>query len=441
MKKHRRARFVYGWKSLYTSVMESHNSGGIVLVVCAVIALIIANIPALSGVQDIWNTKMGIVIGDFSLKMSLLHWINDGLMAIFFLVVGLEIKREMMVGELSSVKKATLPFFAALGGMIVPALIYTLFNIGTPTENGWGIPMATDIAFAIGVLALLGKKCPLSLKIFLTALAIVDDLGAIVVLAIFYPSHAISLTFLMLAAAVFVLLLLFNKFRVKSLLAYIVPGIVLWYFVYMSGIHATIAGVLLAIAIPHQVSIKEVKFSTKMRNMLGEFHKVSGTGVTGLANLSQLGIIHNMGRKVAKITPMMHVVESGLHQWVRFLIMPLFALANAGVVFELDAISSIPPMMPGIFLGLLVGKPLGIFLFSWIVVKLKFAVMPENASWIQLFAIGVLGGIGFTMSIFINNLAFTDPAIISVGKVAILITSFVAAIVGAGVIVLTSKNK
>lgn len=440
--KTKQLRHLSGWRSFFSTFFHSQSTGGIVLFICAVVALVIANTPSLKNLQEIWSIPMGLSFGNFSIKMSLLHWINDGLMAVFFFVVGLEIKREMMVGELSSFKHAMLPFFAAIGGMIVPAVLYLVLNIGTETQNGWGIPMATDIAFAIGVLAILGKRCPLSLKIFLTALAIVDDLGAIVVLAVFYPSHELHYVYFIYALVVVVFLLILNRAKVHSVILYLIPGLLLWYFVYMSGIHATIAGVVLAATIPAKTAINEVRFSVRMRYFLDKFVEVSNSEVEVLANSEQQTIIHNMDNEINKITPMMHLFESKLHPWVNFLIMPLFALANAGVTFDFSLLTgTIPPIVYGILVGLVVGKPLGIFLFSLLVVKLKLAVLPEGSSWIQLAAIGILGGIGFTMSIFIDNLAFSDPAIIDIGKVAILGSSLLAAILGSFAIFLTSKKR
>lgn len=429
-------------RGMLHSFLESQTSGGLVLLVCTIIALLVANVPSLSYLQDIWHAEAGIKIGSFKLEMSILHWINDGLMVIFFFVVGLEIKREMLVGELSSLKRATLPIFAALGGMLVPAAIYAFFNGGTPTANGWGIPMATDIAFAVGVISILGKRCPSPLKIFLLALAIVDDLGAIIVLAIFYPSHELSLLFMGLALLVFVLLIGLNKFKVTTPVPYMILGIVLWYFVYKSGIHATIAGVLLAITIPSKTTINEVRFFVRVKYLLDKFKANSNSEVEVLANSKQMEVIHDINEEVDAINPLLHRFEAALHPISHFLVIPLFALANAGVTFDgsIMAMSPMPPVVPGIFFGLLLGKPIGITLFSLISVKFKLAELPAGVLWKQIFAIGLVAGIGFTMSIFVDNLAFTDPVHLSVGKATILITSCTSALCGVLAIMLTTKK-
>ena len=374
--------------------------------------------------------------------MKIEHWIYDGLLALFFFVVGLEIKREMLVGELSSFKHAALPIFAAVGGMIVPALIYSLFNGGTPSANGWGIPMATDIAFAIGILSLLGNRVPVGLKVFLTALAIVDDLGAIIVLAIFYPTHALHFDMLLYAALVAGFLYLLNRNKVRGTLFYIIPGVVLWWLILQSGIHATIAGVILALTIPSKTIINEVRFSVRMKYLLQKFKDVSNSEIEVLANPHQQHIIHQMDNHIEEINPLMHKFESALHPWVTFAIMPIFALANSGVELSGGLMQdSIPPVAIGIFLGLFLGKPIGIFLFSLISVKLKFAELPSGTNWKQVFALGMIAGIGFTMSIFIDSLAFDDQNLVNIGKAAILGTSSIAAILGLLAVSLTCRKK
>lgn len=429
-------------RGMLHSFLESQTSGGLVLLICTVIALVVANVPALQHLQELWHVEAGISIGNFKIEMSVMHWINDALMAVFFFVVGLEIKREMLVGELSSVKKATLPIFAALGGMLVPAAIYAIFNHGTPTSNGWGIPMATDIAFAVGVISILGKRCPSALKIFLLALAIVDDLGAIIVLALFYPSHELNFVFMGLALVVFLILILFNKMKVNSPYVYMMFGLVLWYFVFRSGIHATIAGVLLAITIPSKTTINEVRFFVKVKHLLEKFKENGNSEVEVLANPKQMEVIHDINEEVDAINPLMHRFESALHPISHFLIIPLFALANAGVTLDgsILQMSPMPAVVPGIFFGLLLGKPIGITLFSYISVKTKLAELPGGVPWKQIFAIGMVAGIGFTMSIFVDNLAFSDPVYLNMGKAAILVTSFVSAICGMLAVLLTTKK-
>ncbi len=429
-------------RGMLHSFLESQTSGGLVLLICTVIALVVANVPALQHLQELWHIEAGISIGNFKIEMSVMHWINDALMAVFFFVVGLEIKREMLVGELSSVKKATLPIFAALGGMLVPAAIYAIFNHGTPTSNGWGIPMATDIAFAVGVISILGKRCPSALKIFLLALAIVDDLGAIIVLALFYPSHELNFVFMGLALVVFLILILFNKMKVNSPYVYMMFGLVLWYFVFRSGIHATIAGVLLAITIPSKTTINEVRFFVKVKHLLEKFKENGNSEVEVLANPKQMEVIHDINEEVDAINPLMHRFESALHPISHFLIIPLFALANAGVTLDgsILQMSPMPAVVPGIFFGLLLGKPIGITLFSYISVKTRLAELPGGVPWKQIFAIGMVAGIGFTMSIFVDNLAFSDPVYLNMGKAAILVTSFVSAICGMLAVLLTTKK-
>ena len=429
-------------RGMLHSFLESQTSGGLVLLICTVIALVVANVPALQHLQELWHVEAGISIGNFKIEMSVMHWINDALMAVFFFVVGLEIKREMLVGELSSVKKATLPIFAALGGMLVPAAIYAIFNHGTPTSNGWGIPMATDIAFAVGVISILGKRCPSALKIFLLALAIVDDLGAIIVLALFYPSHELNFVFMGLALVVFLILILFNKMKVNSPYVYMMFGLVLWYFVFRSGIHATIAGVLLAITIPSKTTINEVRFFVKVKHLLEKFKENGNSEVEVLENPKQMEVIHDINEEVDAINPLMHRFESALHPISHFLIIPLFALANAGVTLDgsILQMSPMPAVVPGIFFGLLLGKPIGITLFSYISVKTRLAELPGGVPWKQIFAIGMVAGIGFTMSIFVDNLAFSDPVYLNMGKAAILVTSFVSAICGMLAVLLTTKK-
>ncbi|MBQ0024154.1 MAG: Na+/H+ antiporter NhaA [Bacteroidales bacterium] len=425
----------------FTKFTQSQLSGGIVLLVCTIIALVFANSPSLSHIWDFWNKECGLFAGRFSMKMSVVEWVNDALMVVFFFTVGLEIKREMTVGQLSTVKKATLPVVAALGGMLFPALIYTVFNASDPvSSNGWGIPMATDIAFAIGILSLLGNRVPIGVKVLLTALAIADDLGAILVLAIFYPTHALDFAALGIALGIFVLLLLMNKAGVRKGFVYVLCGIVMWYFVLCSGIHATIAGVLLALTIPMRSSVSQKAFVERGQALINEF-KTSSDGTDLLANDAQQHLIHAMSENMDEMEPLLHKFESNLQPVVNFVIMPLFALANAGVAIDSFSLSGgIPSIAPGIFFGLFCGKPLGIFVFSWLAVKLKLADLPANTCWKQIFAMGILGGIGFTMSIFIDNLAFSDQSFIDMGKVVILISSLVAAVVGLAVMYLFTRN-
>ncbi len=373
-------------------------ASGLVLLFAAIIALIISN----SSIADLYfailDKYLFLGINQFGLKLSVLHWINDALMAVFFFFVTLEIKREFLQGELSDFKQALLPIIAAVGGMLVPALVYVYINYGDPqTLNGWAIPSATDIAFSLGVLSLLGKRVPLSLKVFLTALAIIDDLGAIVIIALFY-SGDLSIKYLSLMFLAFVTLLLINKFNIKKFFPYLVIGVFLWDFTHNSGIHATIAGVLLAMTIPHRK--KEKDFSLLIK------------------------------------------IEHAISPYVAFGIMPLFAFANAGVSLEGLTFSSLFDKVPlGIVLGLFLGKQLGVFLFSYVSIKLKIAKMPNNSNWFNFYGVGILTGIGFTMSLFVGNLAFVENMQYMDGvKIGVLAGSLLSTLAGYFLILLTPNR-
>lgn len=369
----------------FKNFMKSSNAGGALLFLCVIISMIIANTSLAPGLQNLLDEKIGFETSSIHLNYSILMWINDGLMAIFFLMVGLEIKREIVEGELSSPKKASLPILSAIGGAAVPALVYLAFNGGTETAHGWGIPMATDIAFALAVISLLGNRVPSSLKIFLAALAIVDDLIAILVIAFFYSS-GIEMTYLMYAAIGLVVLIVMNRMNVLNPYLYLIPGAFIWYFVHHSGIHATIAGVLVAMTIPTNDTDAE-------------------------SPLERL--------------------EHAIAKPVNFLIIPIFAFANTNITLETEMIAGLTaPLGLGISLGLLVGKPIGILLTSFICTKLKLSSLPEGASWKHITGVGLLAGIGFTMSIFISILSFSDPLHVSEAKLSILITSLLAGIIG-----------
>lgn len=375
---------------------EADSASGITLLAFLIVSLIIANSPLGPGFESMLSQKVGFETPQVQLRYSILLWINDGLMALFFLMVGIEIKQELAHGQLSSAKKASLPIFAALGGMLVPAGIYALFNMGTETAHGWGIPMATDIAFAIGILSILGKRVPVALKVFLTALAIVDDLGAILVIAIFYTTELNS-TYLLYALGIFTVMMFLNRIGIKSIALYLVAGVFMWYFIHHSGIHATIAGVLTAMTIP----IK--------------------------------------GRKGGR-SPI-QTVEHAIATPVNFVIMPLFALVNTNIRFEsgmVDGLAS--PLGMGILAGLFIGKPIGITLLSWVSVKLGLSELPKGTQWSQVLAIGLLGGIGFTMSIFIALLSFDDIYHQTEAKFAILVTSALSGIIGYIILKKMGKN-
>ena len=373
-------------------------ASGLVLLISAVIALIISNSNYSSLYFEILESYLFIGIKNFGIKMSVLHWINDALMAAFFFFVTLEIKREFLQGELSNRKQALLPIIAAIGGMLVPALIYIYINFqNNETLNGWAIPSATDIAFSLGVLSLLGSRVPLSLKVFLTALAIIDDLGAIVIIAFFY-SGDLSVIYLTLLLLTFIALLILNKLNVKKLLPYLILGLILWFVTHESGIHATISGVLLATVIPHRKKEKDFSLLIKLEHMISPY--------------------------------------------VAFGIMPLFALANAGVSLNgMNLNSLLSPVPLGIVLGLFVGKQIGVFLFSIVAIKLKIAQMPSNSNLISLYGVGILTGIGFTMSLFIGNLAFVDNTMYIDGvKIGVLAGSLLSTIGGYFLLLITSKK-
>lgn len=363
--------------NLYKGFFESEKAGGLLIVFFTLLSLVLSNLPIHEAYITFWETKLG--------GHSLENWSNDALMSVFFLLIGLELEREMYKGELSNLRNAALPFFGALGGMLVPALLYSTIAIGSGFEKGFGITMATDIAFALAILSLLGKRVPASLKIFLTALAVIDDLGAILVIALFY-SGTLAYSNLLIALAILGALFVFNRLKVHNLVPYLVGGIAMWYFMWHSGIHPTISGVLLAFVIP-----------------FGD------------------GGEHSLSNKL----------QHALHKPVAFIILPIFAMANTCIHIEGDFASSLLTISSiGVFVGLVLGKPLGIFLFSYLSVKLKWSNLPHDITWKHLTSAGVLGGIGFTMSIFITLLAFNDTHLINSTKLTVLLSSTFSALIG-----------
>jgi NhaA family Na+:H+ antiporter len=400
--------------------------GGIVLMVCASLALLWANSPWRESYFALWEIKIAIGFLPDPVTMSLHHWINDGIMALFFLLVGLEIKREFLVGELATLRQAALPVAAALGGMIVPATIYALINQGTAGAPGWGIPMATDIAFALGVLSLLGRSVPIGLKVFLTALAIVDDLGAVAVIALFYTA-SINWIPLTVSAGLVLALALMNVRGITALTPYLVLGAILWWALQASGIHATIAGVLLAMTVPSQTKINTAQFSEHARSLLDEFDKAETGDLLIITSKGQQEAVHSL-RTLGKVvqSPLLRL-EHSLQGPVTFLIMPVFALANAGV--ELGGVG-VDRVVLGVLAGLLIGKPLGIFLFSLLAVRFGYATLPSNVTWRQLHAVAWLAGIGFTMSLFVADLAFGANILNTSAKVGIIGASVLAGVVG-----------
>lgn len=466
-------RFItlYTWnKGLHSMNLSGKNfmnqpwAGGVTLLICVIIAMLLANLPATAHLyHEFLETNLSLTISNETFSVSFPHamnvekFINDILMVVFFFTVGLEIKREVVCGELSSVKKALLPVIAAAGGMAVPALFYLLFNAGTTTAGGWGIPTATDIAFAIGIMSILGNKVPVSLKIFLTALAIADDLGAILVVAFFYGGD-INLPLLFWAVLLVIIVFFMNKLGEKRMWFYLIPAIVVWFLFYYSGIHSTMSGVVMAFMIPMGARFGHPYLNRNIKKYLCRL---------SLYNHSELeenvpfpnSIQRHCLRRISYVTNnsigMSYRLEHALNPWVNFLIMPIFALANAGVVIPDISFFNIFQALPGIegagfvgmgiFFGLLLGKPIGITLASYIAIKCKVGAMPEGSSWKMLFAVACLGGIGFTMAIFVDTLSFgeLDPDCVntlrSSGKIAVLLGSLCAGILGSVLISIFHK--
>ncbi len=418
----------------FQNFVNKEALSGILLFLATLLAVIVANSSYGQAYYDLWHTPLGITLGEKTISMSLTYWIDDGLMALFFLMVGLEIKREMVVGELSSVSKSAFPIVAAIGGMAVPALIYVALNQNNPL--GFGIPMATDIAFALGILMLLGSRVNPALKLFLVALAVVDDLGAILVVATVYTSE-IKAEYFIYAGVVYALIWALNLSGVKKILPYLILGIFLWIFIHEIGIHATIAGVLLAFAIPIKSKIEEQNFIQQTRRDVAEFEKHIDD--IPLLNHHQMDALENMAHNYDKVQNPLLRLEHNLHGLSAFIIMPLFAFSNAGVIIDFDSVTANLTIVLGVMLGLLVGKPIGIFLFTYLACKLKIAQKPNNLTWMEVLAVGFMGGIGFTMSIFITHLAFADEAIISAVKLGIFIASIAAAVIGILFILMTKK--
>ena len=411
----------------FVDFMNTEASSGVLLMAATALALLWANLS--DSYFHFWQTRASLSLGSFVLEKPLLLWINDGLMAVFFFLVGLEIKRECLIGELSSPRKAALPIVAALGGMVVPGAIYAALNAGGQGSRGWGIPMATDIAFALGVLALLGSRVPLSLKVFLAAVAIVDDIGAVLVIAVFY-SEGIRWDMLLGGCGIVAMLGVFNRLGIRNLAMYVLPGIVLWYFFLKSGVHATVAGVLLAITIPTRVRLVPGEFAARVEMAVQGFKKAEGGDPT-LMTEDQQSWVHRMERACERVQMPLQRIEHALKPIVVFGIMPLFALANAGVAVDASAIQRLgEPIGIGIVLGLLLGKPIGILLASWLAIKLGMAKLPARVGWPQLAGVGILAGVGFTMSLFVTELAFTEPENIRNAKMAILFASITAGLVG-----------
>lgn len=428
-------------KRPFESFLRRQASGGIVLLAATFLALICANTPLRESYHHLWETKLSIGADSWGIKQSLHHWINDGLMAVFFFVVGLELKREFLAGELASLRKATLPVLAALGGMLVPALIYLLLVPNLPEAKGWGVPMATDIAFALGVIALLGKRIPRSLAIFLTALAIVDDLGAVVVIALFYSSD-ISVLSLLIAGGFWVVLFIGNRIKIQHPAFYALVGLGLWLAMLKSGIHPSIAGVMIGATIPVQPRYSRQLFLEKAEHLLILYRKLRKSDGP-FVDEHKIGTLLALESLTHDALSPLQRMEHEMHRWVIFTIMPLFAFANAGVSMSWSELqtSLTQPVTLGVIVGLFIGKPLGILLFSRLAVALNIAELPHGANWSALFGVGILGGIGFTMSIFITNLAFFRPELISQAKIGIFIASLAAGVVGYLLLIRCTSSK
>lgn len=411
--------------------LHAQTTTGIVLMLMTIVALILANSPLAETYADFFHAKIDFNVGSWKLSHTIHHWINDGLMAIFFFIIGLEIKREILVGELSNIKVAMLPILAAIGGMLIPALIYLAINSGMESANGWGIPMATDIAFAISALVLLGKRVPPALVTFLVALAIVDDLGAVVVIALFYTEQ-IHMLPLSLAGVAFLIMVALNRFGIHMILPYFIVGLFMWFFMLESGVHATIAGVIAAMAIPSKPKRASGSFRENAKVLLDEYDSYPISEKDGM-NERQKAILLKLQDNIADIGTPVARLENDLHLPVALIVIPLFALANAGITIDFGSLGEtiMTPVSIGIIAGLILGKVLGIFGVSWLAIKLKVATLPEGSTMNQIFGVAFLGGIGFTMSIFVADLAFMgNPEFIFQAKIGILAASLFAGLFG-----------
>lgn len=409
---------------------------GIILFIATVAAVVVANSSWGQEYYDLWHMPLGINLGELSISMTLTYWIDDGLMALFFLMVGLEIKREMLIGELSSVSKASFPLIAAIGGMAIPALIYVGFNPDNPL--GFGVPMATDIAFALGILMLLGSRVNPALKVFLVALAVIDDLGAVLVVATVYTSEIQSQYFLH-AGIVYALIWILNKRGVTSITPYLILGILLWVYIHAIGIHATIAGVLLAFAIPITSKIDEKRFINETRQSVDEFEKNIDT--KPVLNHHQIDQLEVIAYRYDRVQNPLVRLEHNLHGLSAFFIMPLFAFSNAGVLIDFSTVNANLMIVLGVVCGLVIGKPVGILGLTYLADKLKIVKKPDTISWREILAVGFIAGIGFTMSIFITHLAFLDEGTIAAVKLGVFAASFVAAVIGVFLLLTVKREK
>lgn len=425
----------------FEEFIHRQTTSGLLLMGTALIALVLANGPLASAYAHVLHTLAGVSIGGWKLEMSVHHWINDGLMALFFFLVGLELKREMLVGELANPRNAALPIGAAIGGMVVPALIYFAINPEGAAARGWGIPMATDIAFAVGALALLAKRVPSALITFLVALAIVDDLGAVLVIALFY-TDTIALGPLAAAGALFGLLLVMNISGIRKTLPYFIVAVVLWYALKESGVHATLAGILGALSVPAVPKYKPELFSHHVRDLMQRFDANHEPGVSIMTNDKLRAVVQTLENGVHSVETPLQRLEHAWHIPVAYLVIPIFALANAGITMDLSALGEtlLHPVMLGVTLGLVAGKFLGITGVSWLMLKLGVAQLPKNTRFVQIAGVSLLAGIGFTMSIFVAQLGFgQNPELLLMAKTGILFASLLAGVIGFIWLYLVSK--
>ena len=414
----------------FRQFIRQESSSGILLIICTALALAWANSPLSSFYFGLWETPVSITIGASSFSKPLLLWVNDGLMAIFFFSIGLEIKREVIDGELSSFRQAALPMVAALGGMLVPAGLFFLLHQGNEGIESWGIPMATDIAFSLGILSLLGSRAPLSLKVFLTAFAIVDDIGAVLVIALFY-AHEVDWNALAISGSLLAFLFICNYlFSIKRNWVYIIVGVGVWYYMFKSGIHPTIAGVLVAFTVPATNNIRLKHFTQSIRDFLDDFRIEKAKEGGPFLPQKELDTLAGLKSNVRAVQPPLQRMEYLLNDFVAYFVMPLFALANAGVMLRGGLEVAYQPLFLHIAVALLVGKIVGIVVFSWVAVRLRVAGLPTGANWTQMAGLGFLGGIGFTMALFIANLALEDGALLAQAKLGILAGSLVAGALG-----------
>lgn len=410
---------------------QTASAGGIILIISSILAMIWANSPWWESYFDLWHTEIALTVGDFSLSNTIHHWINDLLMVVFFFFVGLEIKRELLVGELSNIKNAMLPITGAIGGIVFPAAIYVAFNYGTDNMAGWAIPMATDIAFAIGILSLLGDKVPVALKVFLAALAIVDDIAAVIVIAIFYTS-SINIFYLLISFLFIFIMIVGNRLKVISPIFYLTVGGFVWFAMLKSGVHATVAGVLTAFTIPSYTLIDRKLFVEKSETLWNKFKGKVFENDSEFLDEEQSDSLYNIALLSGKVQPLLHRLEKGIDFYVVFLIMPVFALSNAGIHFgAFYPEIFLNPVTLGIIGGLFIGKQIGVSLFVWVAYKLNIARIPKKIEFKQIYFVGILTGIGFTMSLFVSGLAFGAGAQQEIySKVGILVASIISGLVG-----------